>query len=496
MRADPEPVAEAETKPRLQSGPQPARLRSGALSRRDLLVTIGPVALLLAGLLMLAYWRLDPTPPRKITLATGAAQGAYAEFGQRYKTQLAQFGVEVELRTTQGSAENLHLLQDPDSGVDFAFVQGGSEPLPRPDESEATDLVSLGSLFYEPVWLFYREQAARQHLGTPRIDRLSQFKRLSLNIGAPGSGVTNLMLRLIDANGLTPEDLQIQRMTQSDATVALLSGTLDAVAFVAAPEAPLVQMLLLKPGIGLMDFGQSEAYARRLPFLAPVVLPRGIVQLDADRPEADVRLVAPTATMVARADTHPVLQQLLVQAARAIHGEAGWFQKRGDFPAARGSALPLSREAERFFRSGPPLMQRYLPFWVANLVDRMWVVVAGLIVVLIPLSRVLPPLYQLRVRSRVFRWYGRLRQIEDSLASADHGVQAQPLMAQLESLDAHVRQLQVPLSHADELYALRSHIELVRGQLRALGARSATAAESPPRPIPRPTSDLPDPRAP
>jgi hypothetical protein len=474
-----------------------------------LLVTLGPALLLLAGLLMLAYWRLDPTPPKKLILATGAAQGAYAEFGQRYKAQLAKFGVEVELRATQGSAENLRLLQDPDSGVDVAFVQGGSEPLPQPDEPESTGLVSLGSLFYEPVWLLYRVEAARQRLGTPRIERFSQLKRLRLNIGAPGSGVTNLMLRLIDANGLKPDDLQLRRMTQTEATVALLAGELDAVAFVAAPEAPLVQMLLLTPGIGLMDFAQSEAYARKLHFLAPVLLPRGLVQLDADLPAADMRLVAPTATMVSRSSTHPVLQQLLVQAARVIHGEPGWFQKRGEFPAARGSALPLAREAERFFQSGPPLMQRYLPFWVANLVDRMWVVVAGLIVVLIPLSRVLPPLYQLRVRSRVFRWYGRLRQIEDSLAGADRGAQAQPLMAQLESLDAHVRQLQVPLSHADELYALRSHIELVRGQLRALGARPSTVIAGPdsppalqaePQADPQVASqtapDSPDPRAP
>lgn len=477
------------TPPDPKPRPRLARLRPGGLNPRDLLVTIGPFVVLLVGLLWLAYWRLDPTPPKKLVLATGAAQGAYAEFGQRYKTQLARYGVEVELRATQGSAENLRLLQDPASGVDFGFVQGGSEPLPRPQPPEgpvepgSAGLVSLGSLFYEPVWLFYREPAARKLLGTPHIDRLAQFKPLSLNIGAPGSGVTNLMLRLIEANGLAPNDLKLQRMTQPEATVALLAGTLDAAAFVAAPEAPLVQRLLLTPGIRLMDFGQSEAYARRLPFLAPVLLPRGIVQLDSDLPAADVRLVAPTATMVARASTHPVLQQLLVQAARAIHGEPGWFQKRGDFPNAGGTSLPLSHEAERFFRSGPPLAQRYLPFWIANLVDRMWVVVAGLVVVLIPLSRVLPPLYQRRVRSRIFRWYGRLRQIEDSLPATDPDAAiAQPLRDQLEVLDAHVRALQVPLSHADELYALRSHIELVRKKLRAFGAQPPSA------PPPEPTA--------
>ena len=454
--------------------PRLPKLRPSLLSRRDLLLTFGPFLLLAAGLVWGAYWKLNPTPPKHLVLATGAPQGAYAEFGQRYKTQLAKFGVEVELRQTKGSAENLQLLHDPASGVDFAFVQGGSEPIPDPDDPASTGLVSLGSLFHEPVWIFYREKAARAALGTPHIDRLSQFKRLSLNIGAPGSGVTNLMLRLIEANGLEPDDLPLRRLTQTEAAIALLAGELDAVAFVAAPEAPLVQLLLLTPGVALMDFAQSDAYARKLPFLSSVVLPRGIVQLDTDLPPQDVRLIAPTAMMVARDGTHPALQQLMVQAARVIHGESGWFRRPGDFPNARSSGLPLSAEAERFYRGGPPLMQRYLPFWVANLVDRMWVVVAGLIVVLIPLSRILPPLYRMRVRSRVFRWYGRLRQIEDGLpAAAGKPAEVQPLMDELESLDAKVRGLQVPLSHADELYALRSHIELVRKKLRALGAMPA-----------------------
>jgi hypothetical protein len=456
--------------------PPPPILRASLSGSRDLLATAGPFVLLVLALLALAYWVLDPTPPKKLTLATGAEQGAYAEFGQRYKAYLKKFGVEVELRGTQGSAENLKLLQDPASGVDFAFVQGGADRVRQPDEPPPPGLVSLGSLFYEPIWLFYRQATAKEKLGVERIDRLVQLKGWRVNIGATGSGVTNLALRLLDINGMDASDIQAQRLGQTPAVVALLDGSIDAVAFASAPEAPLVQMLLLTPGIGLMHFEQSEAYARRLPILAPVVLPRGIVQLDGDLPPTDVRLVAPTAMMVARDTTHPVLQQLMVQAARAIHGDAGWFKRRGDFPNPRNSELPLSKEAERFFQSGPPLLQRYLPFWVANLIDRMWVVLASIIVVLIPLSRVLPPLYELRVRSRVFRWYGKLRQIEDGAAGAVGPTRAQVLMDELDELDVRVRRLQVPLSHADELYALRSYIDLVRKKLRGLGARSSPAA--------------------
>ena len=450
-------------------------LRLSLLSLRDLLVTGGPFILLAVVLLVAAYWALDPTPPRRVVLATGPEQGAYAEFGTRYKAHLARFGIDVELRRTQGSAENLALLQSPDSGVDFAFVQGGADRLRRPGEPAPTGLLSLGSLFHEPVWLFYREAAARERLGTDRVDSLGQLRGWRVNIGAEGSGITNLMLRMLDANGLEPGDLVAQRLGQTAATVSLLAGDTDAVVYTSAPEAPLVQMLLLTPGIRLMDFPQAEAYARRLPVLTPVTLPRGVVKLAEDIPDHDVHLVAPTAMLVAREGAHPALQQLFVQAASAIHGDAGWFQKRGEFPNTRASELPLSREAKRFYQFGPPFLQHYLPFWAANMIDRMWVVLASIIVVLIPLSRVVPPLYELRVRSRVFRWYAKLRQIEAGLEETPHN--PQPLMDELDQLDARVAQLQVPLSHADQLYALRSHIDLVRGKLRALGARTP---DSPP----------------
>lgn len=465
--------------------PRLPKFRDTVLNTRDLLVTAGPVVLIALALLLLAYWALDPTPPKRLILATGPEQGAYAEFGQRYKAHLQRYGIEVELRQTQGSSENLKLLQDPASGVDFAFVQGGAGRLRRTEEGPPEGLVSLGSLFYEPVWLFYREAAAKQKLGKAELENLAQLEGWRVNIGAPGSGVTNLMLRLFDANGIAPEELTVQRLGNTPAVVSLLDGQTDALIYVSAPESPLVQMLLLTPGIGLMHFEQAEAYSRRLPVVSPVLLPQGVVRLGENVPAEDVRLLAPTAMLVSRDGAHPALQQLFVQAAHAIHGGAGWFQKRGEFPTPRGGELPLAKEAERFFQSGPPFLQRYLPFWLANLIDRMWVVLASIIVVLIPLSRVVPPLYELRVRSRVFRWYARLRQIEEGLADEPHGTALpqgargpQGLMDELDALDAKVKQLQVPLSHADELYALRSHIDLVRKKLRALGAQTPNPTAS------------------
>lgn len=451
----------------------PQALRQTLLSARDLLITAGPLALLALVLLVGAYWLVNPTPPKRVVLATGPAQGAYGEFGKRYKEQLAKYGIEVVLRETAGSAENLALLRDMDSPVEFAFVQGGADgPRPAEEDGEPSPLLSLGSLFYEPVWIFYREASARRDGGRPRLGSLAGLAGWRVNIGAPGSGVTQLMLSLLNLNGIAPEALTLSRLSATPAVVELLEGRLDAVAFTSAPESPLVQMLLQTPGIALFDFRQAEAYTRRLPLLTPVLLPRGVIDLARDQPPRDIHLVAPTAMLVAHESAHPALQQLFVQAARAIHGEAGWFQRRGDFPNARSTEYPLGKEAERFYQSGPSLLQRYLPFWLANLVDRMWVLLASLIVVLIPLSRVVPPLYELRVRSRVFRWYGKLRQIEDALEQPESpGQPPDQLLGELEALERRVAQISVPLSHADELYALRSHIHLVRKKLLALGAQ-------------------------
>ena len=443
--------------------PEPAATQAERLSMRDLLATSGPFVLLALVLLAIAYWVLDPSPPRRVVLATGPAQGAYAEFGKRYAEALAAHGIRVELRTTQGSAENLQLLRDPASGVDIAFVQGGADRRHGPDEDADAGLVSLGSMFYEPVWVFYREESARRLLGDRPLDSLALTSAFRLNIGPPGSGVAVLLTKMLEANGLEPAALPLERLPITPGVVALLDGTIDAMAFVTAPESLMVQMLLQTPGIALMDFSQAEAYSRLFPFMSPVTLPRGVVDLGRNMPARDVRLVAPTGSLVARDSTHPALVQLFVQAAAQVHGSAGWFQQRGEFPNARRSERPLADEAERFYRSGVPLLQRYLPFWLANLFERMWPVLVTLIAVLLPLSRMLPPLYEFRVRSRIFRWYRQLRALEEQIGARD----AATVGRELDALERRVERIAVPLAYADELYALRSHIDMVRGRLHA-----------------------------
>ncbi len=434
---------------------KPVRLlRNTLLSIRDLLISAGPVALLAVALLVLAYWWLDPNPPKKVTLATGPAQSAYEEFGKRYQKALKAYGIEVVLVPSEGSPSNLRLLRA--GKADVGFVQGGAS---ERNANEESGIVSLGSLFVEPLWLFYREEAAKNAAGGT-FSSLTQFQELRVNVGARGSGSPFLMRRLFEANRMEPAQLKLSRLDQTAATVGFLGGELDALVFASAPESLMVQMLLQTPGVRLMDFSQSEAYSRRFPFLTPVVLPRGVVDLSKDLPPQDVRLVATTTSLLAREGTHPALLQLFAQAARDMHSPAGWFNRAGSFPNIEHSEYPISREAERVMRSGQPFLQRWLPFWLANLVERMWLALGIILAVLLPLSRIVPPLYQFRIRSRVFRWYGQLRDIENRLHAQPHT--AAEVTRELDALDDKVGRISVPLSYADELYALRNNIDAVR----------------------------------
>ena len=418
---------------------------------------------------MLAYWWLNPNPPKTVTLATGPAQSAYEEFGKRYQKALAADGIDVVLLPSEGSSHNLQLLRD--GTADVAFVQGGTAQL-LPDDAD--QLVSLGSLFVEPVWLFYRTAAAERSHKVPRLDSLRQLQGWRVNVGSEGSGVPTLMERLLEANKMEPGAVKLARLEQTPATMEFLAGRLDALVFVSAPESLMVQMLLQTPGVQLLDFAQHEAYARRFPFLTPVTLPRGVVDLATNVPTRDVRLVASTTSLLARDGTHPALLTLFAQNAQKLHGGSGWFNRAREFPNSRASELPIAKEGDRAMNEPVPLLQRYLPFWVANLIERMWLALGLLLVVILPLSRIVPPLYQFRVRSRVFRWYGRLRDIETQMEARTTG--PTELLQALDTLETQAEKVSVPLSYANELYALRSNIHLIRKKLLRLQAGGTTAA--------------------
>jgi uncharacterized protein len=445
-------------------------LKFTQFSVRDLIVAAAPTLLVIAGICALAYVLVDPSPPRHVVLSTGQENSAYEEIGKKYAAALARHGVKVTLLQSAGSGENLRRLKT--GAVDMAFVQSGST-----DEAaaEREGLVSLGSLFTEPLWLFLRETK-----GKP-ITELSALKGKKINFGPKGAGSPRLFKQVLALNGIEPEQVIRSSLGNTPATVELLEGRIDGLVFTSAPEAPLIQMLLQTPGIELFNFDQAEAYARKLPFLSHVVLPRGIVDLGRNLPPEDYNLIAPTATLVARDNLHPALIDLFVQAAASIHSGAGWFQQQGQFPSARYTEIPVAPAAAKFYKDGPPLLQHYMSFWLANFFDRMWVLVLGLGALILPLSKVVPPIYVWRIRSRVYRWYGQLRTVEQALEEAQSlGERRREIYAaqlvRLNEIEEMVNQISIPLSFADGLYGLRSHINFVRERVLSLLNEAAPVA--------------------
>ena len=442
----------------------PRVVRETLLSLRDLILTWGPLFAITVGSLVLAYILLDPAPPKKAVMGVGS-QGAYKDFGQRYAIELKRYGIELEIKPSAGSCENLRQMKNPKERMDFAFVLGGSCDTARQVDEEKGDhpLVSLGSLFYEPVWIFYRADKAKALNKEALITNLTQLKGWKVNVGVRGAGSSGVFTKLLRANFVERDELTRSNLDDQAAVVALLGGELDALVFVSAPESQYVQMLIQTPGIKLVETPSAEAYARRYAFISPVALPRGVADLSRDVPPRDIALVAATTSLLAREDTHPALVQLMVQAASRIHGGANWIARAGTFPSGENTEFPLAAEAARYYKTGPPFLQRYLPFWLANLIDRMWVALFSIVAILIPLSRIVPPLYQLRVRSRIFKWYRQLRQIEDD--AEKKGADRDELRGQLDKLDVKASRIRVPLAYTDELYSLRQHIDLVRERL-------------------------------
>lgn len=435
-------------------------LRTRWLSLRDLLVASGPTLLILILIVGLGYWLADPAPPRVIDMSTGQKGGDYHVFAERYAKELRKNQVELRFVDSAGSSENLKRISDPDSEIEVGFVQSGSTSA---EQAQEQGLVSLGSLFYEPIWIFYRDKTDWASL------RQLQGKRV--NLGPTGTGMASLVEKLLQANQLRLDDLQITRLSDQAAAQALIDGELDVLILTSSGESPLIGELLQKKQIRLFDFVQAEAYTRRLPFLSHVILPRGIVDIGKDIPARDYHMLAPTATLVAHESLHPALMGLLLQAASRLHSKPDWFSRVGDFPNANYSEIPVANAAQKFYKNGPPVLQRYLSFWVANFIERTWVILVALGALILPLSKIVPPLYVWRIRSRIYRWYGQLRLVEQAIAEFDAdptATQVSQQIARLDEIESTVNQLNVPLAYAEELYGLRSHIAFVRQRLLGL----------------------------
>lgn len=415
------------------------------------LITIGIVGLaIVAG----GFLLFRTMPPRTVVMATGAPGGAYHEIGKRYQEILARAGVQLRLVPTGGAVENLALLRDPKSDVSIALLQGGTATA-----NDAPWVDSLGTVFFEPMWLFHRSEL--------KVTDLNALRGKRISIGVEGGGSRALALELLKQKGIDETTATFFGLAPQNASENLLAGKIDAALMLVSWDSPVVRRLVADERVTLASFPNSDAYVALYPFLSKVTVPAGVGNLASNQPPFDVTLIAAKASLVVRKDLHSAIQFLLLTTAAQVHSAPGIFQRAGQFPAAEAIDVPLSSDAMQFYRSGRPFLQNYLPFWAASLVTRLLVLLIPIIGVLYPLLRFLPALYGWTMRRRISRLYGELRYLEDELELRPPSHDAEAMMERLDRLQQQANHLRIPAGYANMLYMLRNHIDLVRARLMA-----------------------------
>jgi TRAP-type uncharacterized transport system substrate-binding protein len=426
------------------------------------------IAVVVATVTSAVLLMLQTMPPRSIAMATGPEGGAYDAIGKRYQAILARAGVQLRLVSTSGALQNLALLRDPHSGVSVAFLQGGIT-----SEADAPEIESLGTVFYEPLWLFHRSELRSQGLEGLRGRKIS--------IGTEGGASRALSLELLKRSGIDGNSGELLGYSPQDAKDKLLAGEIDAALMVISWESPVVRQLLADERVELESFPDTDAYAALYPFLNKVVVPAGVGDLTRHRPSSNITLLAPKASLVVRSDTHSAIQYLLLNTARQVHSVASIFRRAGEFPAAEASDVPLSDEAAQFYKAGRPFLQNYLPFWMASLVARLLVLLIPIVGVIYPLLRFVPTIYGWSMRRKTSRLHEELRFLEDELEAGPAAQDAVSALARLDRLEQQANHLRLPTAYASMQYMLRHHIALVRERLMAQPDKPASSVVFLPR---------------
>lgn len=407
---------------------------------------------------VVTYQYVGAPPPKIVRIATGAQNGAYYAFAQEYARLLANDGISLEVVPTAGSVENLELLKKGE--VSLALIQGGSAA-----EDDKQRLQSLGSLFLEPVWIFTRKQSA--------LKRFLQLKGKRVSVGVTGSGTHLLAIELLSAAGITETNTRLIREETTQAIASLSNGKIDAAFFVASPEAPIVLKLFAAPAVELLNFDRAAAYGRLFPFLTPVILSEGVINLEQNIPTHDTPLVAASANLAARGDLNASLIPAILNAVTRVHQAGGVLEHKRQFPSVDFADLPLNEDARRYLINGPSFLFRWLPYGTAVLLDRLKILVLPFLALLIPLFKIAPPLYTWRIRSKIYRWYAAVREIESVIQGDRVSGDTASVINRLTELDRQVASVSVPLSYAAELYHLRLHIRFLQEKIATLARASS-----------------------
>ena len=419
---------------------------------RKRLLIIGAI-LLIAALGWALAAVLKPAIQRTIVITTGADNGIYRGFADRYAPLLKRDGITLDIRSSSGSIENYQRLQDPDSEYEVGFIQSGTT---RPKETD--DLQTIAAVSYEPIWVFYR--------GDTIVNRLAQLRGKRIAIGIPGSGLLNVAQVLLSYSGVTGDNTTLLEMDAAKAYQDLENGTLDAAFFIGRPDASM-QQTLLNSNLKLMSFAQADALVQKFPSLSKIIFPRASTSIVNDLPQADVTLLAATALLVSKDTLHPALAYLLLEAAKTVHGGEDYFTPRGEFPNLNTDEFPISDESTRYFKSGRPFLQRYLPFWLASFIERRLLILVPFMALLIGLLQALPRMAQTRIKNRLVVWYREIKSLEDEIwrTSQPTAEQIAQWREEIESIDANASQIRMPQRYFQDVYALKQAIGVVRERI-------------------------------
>ncbi len=428
------------------------KIRFGRSTIKDAIWSVLPI--LVAGIAAswIAYHYIDPAPPRRLVIMTGAEDSSYQDFARDYKEILAEDGIELVIKQSNGALDNHQHLRDSRSDVDLGFLQDG---LNEPATDNEVEPVSLGSISYEPLWVFYR---AKQP-----ITRFSGLAGKRVAIGHEGSGTKLLATRLLLESGVTADNTRFQAIGRDQAAAELLAGRTDAVFFIGEPDSPIVKQLAADPAVRILNLDQTSALVRHFPYLHELRVPHGLIDIRHNLPSEDITLLATTTTLAARENVHPALISLVMKAMHETHSEAGLLHGANEFPSPKDVDLELSKDAEHYYKSGPPLLQRYLPFWLATLIDRAALVLLPLLAVLIPVLRAVPQIYNWRIQRHIYRWYGELSFLETQLRTQPGD--AESMLKQLDHIEEKVQKAKLPLKFAEHAYGLKEHIDYVRRRI-------------------------------
>lgn len=416
------------------------------------------VVVLTIALSVLAFMFFNSAPPTTLTMLGGEEGSSFRKIADKYKKLLSKQGINVIILPSEGSIDNLKKLADPKVHVDVGFVQAGNVGAVNVEK-----LVSLGSVSYQPLMIFYHGQTK---------SLLSDFQGMRLDIGEEGSGTRSLALTLLGENNIKlGGSTQFVHTKPQDAVKNLLEGHVDALFLMGdSASSDVMRKLMHTPDIHLFSFVQADAYTRRIKFLSKLTLPQGSLDFGKNIPSEDAYLIAPTVEMVARNTLHPVLSDLLLEAAKEVHGGSGLFRKRGEFPALMEHEIPISQQARNYFESGQGFLYDTFPFWLASLLNRIAAVFVPIILLLIPGLRLAPVVYRWRMQSKLYPWYGALMELErEAFSSPIDALRRHDFLHRLAHIEHAVDKIKTPAAFGDLFYNLRGHIGFVRARLNEQG---------------------------